>query len=437
VARFLSRRPGVRGVEVAEGPTGTLRATVWFIATPDRLPRRRLPDGTVVAELNGYETEHLYREIVLDHAYPPPGLVLRPGAVVVDVGANIGMFPLAVARAVPDCRILALEPNPDAYAALWANAAALGVPLACLPWAVDTTPGPATMTVYPSASLRCGLYADPAVDRDAIRAAVEVAVDDAVSAEVVERLAADRVRDAARIAVDVHPLPDVLRVLDTDHIDLLRLDIGGHVLAVLRRLTRAHWRAIAQLVVAVPAGSDPGILLNLLDAKGFDVTAYRVPALHACCCTHLYARRRGATGRTGHRPARLPATVPPVPTLDRIRSALTAFLATGTGTGTGTGPVEVVEGTGPPPPDPGPARMPFGRTPIDVLLAVTAVWRETLDNIRVQPGDDFFDCGGSSVLAVRMIARLRGRHRYRVELDAFLRDPSFDTLVSLCATGIR
>jgi FkbM family methyltransferase len=439
IARFLSRRPGICGVTVTDEPAGTPRATVWFVATPDGLPRRRLPDGTVVAELNGYETEHLYQEIVVNRAYTPPDLVLRPGAVIVDIGANIGMFTLALSRAVPDCRLLALEPDPDAYAALLTNTAAIASPVTCRPWAVGITSGRATMTVYPSASSRSGLFADPATDRDAIRAAVEAAVDDTVGAEVVENLAADRVRDPARIPVEVRSLPEVLGVLGNGRVDLLKLDIGGGELAALRQLRRPDWDAIRQFVVAVRVGSDPGAVLDLLDAKGFDVTAFRVPALDGCCCTHLYARRRNDVRPPVTHPAGQPESVPALPALERTRRALAAFLSVDAGADAsldaGARPVDVVEGTGPPPPDPEPHRISLRRTPIEVLMTVTAAWREALDTVRVQPGDDFFECGGSSVLAVRMVARLRGRHGYRVELDEFLRDPSFDTLVSLCATG--
>ena len=50
------------------------------------------------------------------------GLELAPGCTVVDVGANIGAFSLHAARACAgDVRILAFEPSPDTFAALATN----------------------------------------------------------------------------------------------------------------------------------------------------------------------------------------------------------------------------------------------------------------------------------------------------------------------------
>jgi FkbM family methyltransferase len=54
--------------------------------------------------------------------------LLKPGMVVVDVGANIGMYTLFAARAVgPSGRVLAFEPVPALYDRLAGNVAATGV----------------------------------------------------------------------------------------------------------------------------------------------------------------------------------------------------------------------------------------------------------------------------------------------------------------------
>lgn len=50
----------------------------------------------------------------------------RDGEVVVDVGANTGVYALSIAAEYPDAAVVAIEPNPDTAAALRANVEASG-----------------------------------------------------------------------------------------------------------------------------------------------------------------------------------------------------------------------------------------------------------------------------------------------------------------------
>src|SRR5262249_19653362 len=212
IQRFLRRNSGVIHAEVGRDEvTGTIKALAWVAPTPVGLPQRQLPDGTVLSELNGYETEYLYQEIFVEKAYLPAGLRLPPDALVLDIGANIGMFSLFVSRLVPAGRVVAFEPGPDAYAALTANVEKLGLPVSTLPWAIGGRSGRATMTVYPGASVFSGLRADPTTDRPAIQAAVAAALENASAGEIdIEKVVADvasrRVEGGISFDVDVRSL---------------------------------------------------------------------------------------------------------------------------------------------------------------------------------------------------------------------------------------
>ncbi len=69
-----------------------------------------LPSGHRVAGLNLNETEYVYQEIFVDEVYSRDGIVLPPDAVVLDVGANIGLFSLYIASRAPRARVVAFEP---------------------------------------------------------------------------------------------------------------------------------------------------------------------------------------------------------------------------------------------------------------------------------------------------------------------------------------
>ena len=47
-------------------------------------------------QINVYETEYLYKEIFEDETYLKHGIAIPEGAVVFDIGANIGLFTLFV-----------------------------------------------------------------------------------------------------------------------------------------------------------------------------------------------------------------------------------------------------------------------------------------------------------------------------------------------------
>lgn len=70
--------------------------------------------------------------------------LLRPGDLFIDGGANVGIYSLWAAEAGAD--VLAVEPNPDAYGQLVANARLNGYPIDARQVALGPEPGTARMT---------------------------------------------------------------------------------------------------------------------------------------------------------------------------------------------------------------------------------------------------------------------------------------------------
>ena len=72
---------------------------------------------------------------ILDDDYKLTAINFRPGDVVIDIGANIGIVALYLARKHPDIRIVAIEPVPTTFRHLQENIALNGVrnvtPLNC------------------------------------------------------------------------------------------------------------------------------------------------------------------------------------------------------------------------------------------------------------------------------------------------------------------
>lgn len=79
------------------------------------------------------------------------------------------------------------------------------------------------------------------------------------------------------------------------------------------------------------------------------------------------------------------------------------------------------------------------RTPIEEQLAV--IWSEILNVPRVSAHDSFFELGGNSLMAVRLVARIRMEFQVDVPLVALFTAPTLDALgeriTDLATTGVR
>jgi amino acid adenylation domain-containing protein len=83
-------------------------------------------------------------------------------------------------------------------------------------------------------------------------------------------------------------------------------------------------------------------------------------------------------------------------------------------------------------PDPGRARLadsaPFvpPRGPVEAALA--EIWVELLGDRRIGVHDNFFECGGHSLMAIQLLARVRRMFDVEVPLDSFLNQPTLSRL---------
>lgn len=88
----------------------------------DEVTWLKLRNGLEIESAPGALLVPLYKEIVYKDDYRLRQDPLPPGAVVIDVGANIGMFALHVAAAHGAARVYAFEPFPESFALLKRNA---------------------------------------------------------------------------------------------------------------------------------------------------------------------------------------------------------------------------------------------------------------------------------------------------------------------------
>ncbi|AHH99269.1 hypothetical protein GCM10010174_50290 [Kutzneria viridogrisea] len=260
-------------------------------------------DPARIEGINRHETEFLYEEIFRRRTYLPEGLSLPPGAVVFDVGANIGVYSLFVHTVSPGARVYAFEPLPPVFAKLAANLARHGVDGTALPHGLSDVDGECEFTYYPgytTMSARAD-YADTVAEKEFVKQ--QVLVDGAPEVrEYVDELLDVRFRETAH-RCRLRRLSSVLDELDVPRIDMLKIDVQRAELDVLRGIEDRHWPLVGQVVLEVhdqPGTATEGrvaLVGGLLADQGLTVTVQQEDRLTGTDRYTLFAVR--TTDRPG------------------------------------------------------------------------------------------------------------------------------------------
>lgn len=436
VEQELEQHPAVAEAAafVAQGRDGTptLRVCARLIygyldrQTEDRL--RQLPNGLRVIDLDRAETDHMYEEIFTRQVYNQHGIVVPKGALVIDAGANIGLFSLAIATGHPSARVIAFEPAAPTAAVLRANLRANDCAnVSVRVQGLSDHTGTATLTWYRHAS---GLSSFHPSHHDEHATLMSIVAHHTAHGsippghELTEQASdmADAKLASEQLPCALARLSDILDVEGIGTVDLLKIDVQKSEFEVLAGIDDRHWPRIMQITAEVhDIDGRLDQMCQHLAERGYKVTTGQDPVLAAPGLYYVYARLESAQ----HPAAPVAHTqATPAPRSHGSVSAqdLTIFLAARLDSHhipeavailddfqrTASGKIDRARLADQVPqlaPDP-----PAGREePTDPMVTgIAATWQEVLGK-PVTSHDDFFDLGGSSLSAARVTARIRQR----------------------------
>ncbi|MDQ7808902.1 FkbM family methyltransferase [Amycolatopsis sp. A133] len=255
--------------------------------------------------INPWEVSFLREEV---GAYFAHGVELTPGATVLDVGANIGVFSAAVyERLDGDVRIYAFEPLPPLHATLERNGRDFfGGRLTALPYGLAAGEDELDFSYFPAATIFSSSWRDEAnieAERRRVTASVVEMIRRGglgaalrrVPAPILRGIVGRKLRVMRELEthrVRVRPLSVVLDEQGIERVDLLKVDVEGAELDVLRGLDDRHWPLVRQAVVEVEGWRrNRDTVREVFAARGFAVEAVQDPVQEAADIGMVFAVR--------------------------------------------------------------------------------------------------------------------------------------------------
>jgi natural product biosynthesis luciferase-like monooxygenase protein/FkbM family methyltransferase len=415
----------------------------------------RLPNGMVVAHHGSFQTSIICKEVFEDEVYLKHGIVYEDGDVIFDVGANIGLFTLFARRKCPAARIYSFEPLPPNFELLRTNVTRHSANAQLFNYGISNSSTIANFTFYPEAAGLSGRTAHSAGDKEDTKAIVADWIHNAARENDQDLLPQSQLDELLNeylrgetFNCPVKTLSDVIRELDVERIDLLKIDVEGSEFDVLSGIEDEDWPCIKQIAIEVHSRAILNRITSLLEARGFRFVVDDSMVVHENGNGHdvyvamLYAFSETATPH---------ASQASVETIQRqfsvaeiqnyLRRSLpahfipSAFLVLDALPLTPNGKIDRKSL-----PLPGPQQalsaVEFVAPRTSTESELAALWSEILGNDRFGIHDNFFDSGGHSLTATQLVTRIRKNFAVELSLRDFIKYPTIAGLAELIEESI-
>jgi FkbM family methyltransferase len=185
------------------------------------------------------EAALIYNEVMVKHEYFQEGLSVLNARCVLDIGANIGIFTMAVKQKAPEAAVYAFEPIPDTFKALEQNVCSLGCSDVYL---FNVAIGSQdrvekTFTYFPHMSGNSTAI-------PTLKESQKPIMDQIFGKEISDILSQSETRLA-----QIRTLSSVIREQAITAVDYLKIDVEGDEISVLEGVEEMHWPIFRQVAI--------------------------------------------------------------------------------------------------------------------------------------------------------------------------------------------
>ena len=225
---------------------------------------------------------------------------MADGDVIFDVGANIGMYLLLLNQLLARATVFCLEPIPDIFETLSANASRHNhLDLHLMNCGLSRAPGSATFMYYPRSAANSTMYPEMSAENrrnynqsvlHILNGATSVPLSRplrmllAITPRPAKRLIADLVRRYYLRGEEINcPLRTISDVVDEHHldrIDLLKIDTEAAEADIVAGVRTEHWPLIRQVVMEIHNGEPQARTMgDFLNPSDFRYAVRKTPTI--------------------------------------------------------------------------------------------------------------------------------------------------------------
>lgn len=399
----------------------------------------KLPNDMAIFHQNKNETDFIYNEIFEEEVYLKHGITLSEGDCIFDVGANIGMFTLFVGRHCKDAMIYAFEPIPPVFDSLRRNVELYDLNVTLLQCGLSARTHEDTFAFYPYASLLSSRYTDTTEVQQVVKSFIrnqqhtngeELALP---GESLLDELVSERLK-VESYTCQLRPLSEVIREYNIERIDLLKIDVEKSELDVLAGIEEGDWPRIKQLIVEVhDIEGRLDQVSELLRSHGYTLEVEQDRLLEGTALYNVYAMRP-----SNSRPAELRVTNGEPEKIwmcaDTLLADVRGFMKETLSSYMVPSAMVLLESIPltangkvdrnalPEPVQAGAGASANFVGPRDELeVQLVQIWQEVLNLPSISVTDNFFDRGGHSLLAVRLLSRIRRGLNVELPLSVFFK----------------
>ncbi len=414
------------------------------INLPERASLYTLPNGLKMYSYNKFEIEFVYDEIFSHNVYFKNGMSLPDGGVVLDIGANSGMFSVLAGMVAKDVTIYAFEPLPPTYEILKLNTSIHPGNFNLFNMGVSDKEEEADFLYYPNAtvlSTRSGAIADV---RETVKQFIHNSDEfneNQLSEEEMNGLLEEKLITES-FKCRLKTISQIILENTIAKIDYLKIDVEEAELAVLNGIKAEDWSKISQIGIEVhDVDGRLDYIKNLLTAKGFNVVVNQSDDAQHTKLYDLYARSFDLEKSDPIDPLNLEfSTIADI--REKIRTDLVVelpeymvpsmMLEMGDFPLTKNGKIDKKAL-----PDPDASEIvahEYIAPENEVEEKLAAIWKELLGVEQVGISDDFFELGGHSLLATRVISRIKKQMNIEISINDLFNKPTVKALAILVAS---